>query len=146
MWDNNAEAWTNVARAGYDIYRDFVNTPAFMAMLPEVSGLEGLDIGCGEGHNTRVVARRGAGMTALDISATFVGHARRAETDGPLGIRYLRASGGWLNMLIDAGFAIERLDEPRADEEAIKLHPQLADTGIIAYFLIIRCRKAAGDH
>jgi trans-aconitate methyltransferase len=41
---------------GHDIYRDHLNTPAFFAMLPDVEGLAGLDIGCGEGHNTRLLA------------------------------------------------------------------------------------------
>lgn len=88
MWDANAEAWTQLARAGYDVYRDRVSTPAFLAMLPEVRGFRGLDIGCGEGHNTRLIAQRGAAMTALDISETFLRHAQQAEAASPLGIRY----------------------------------------------------------
>jgi len=39
FWDGNAEAWTKLVRAGYDIYRDGLNTPAFLAMLTEVDGL-----------------------------------------------------------------------------------------------------------
>lgn len=35
-WNHNAVAWTKLARAGYDVYRDRLNTPAFFAMLPEV--------------------------------------------------------------------------------------------------------------
>jgi ubiquinone/menaquinone biosynthesis C-methylase UbiE len=254
MWDENAEVWTKLARDGYDIYRDHVNTPVFLAMLPDVSGLSGIDIGCGEGHNTRKVSNLGAQLTAFDISQTFVGHARQKEIEEPLGIRYLIASavelpiadntfdfamstmcfmdapehdkvveeayrvlkpGGflqfsiihpcfqtprwnwvldnngkrvaiecgdyfdppdvsveewifsglpqetakksrkfqipvfwrtlssWMNLLIDAGFTIEHLAEPTADDETIKLYPHLADTRIIAYFLIIRCRKPA---
>ena len=91
-WDANAEAWTELVRAGYDHYRDGLNTPAFLEMLPEVKDLSGLDIGCGEGHNTRLVAKRGARMTGVDISGTFVRHAVEAEQDEPLGIRYERAS------------------------------------------------------
>ena len=56
-WDKNAEAWTRLARAGYDTYREYLNTPAFFAMLPDVRGLAGLDIGCGEGHNPRLLAK-----------------------------------------------------------------------------------------
>lgn len=59
-WDHNADTWTELARAGYDVHRDLVNTPAFLAMLPNVTGSSGLDLGCGEGHNTRLLARRGA--------------------------------------------------------------------------------------
>jgi hypothetical protein len=49
-WDENAENRTRLARAGYNFYRDYLNRPVFFAMLPEVKGLSGLDIGCGEGH------------------------------------------------------------------------------------------------
>ena len=62
-----------LARAGYDTSRDAVNPPVFPAMLPEVAGLAGPDIGGGEGHNTRPLAKRGARMTAVDISGTFRG-------------------------------------------------------------------------
>src|SRR3989442_11587429 len=92
MWDENAEVWTQLARGGYDVYRDRVNTPAFFAMLPEVRGLSGLDIGCGEGHNTRLLAQRGARMTAIDISNTFLRHASELEQKQPLGILYQLAS------------------------------------------------------
>jgi ubiquinone/menaquinone biosynthesis C-methylase UbiE len=91
-WDENAEVWTRLARAGYDVYRDHLNTPAFFAMLPDVRGLRGLDVGCGEGHNTRLLARRGARVTAVDVSPTFIRHARQFEEQGPLGIEYRVAS------------------------------------------------------
>lgn len=87
-WDENAEVWTELARAGYDHYRDGLNTPAFFGMLPSVDGHSGLDIGCGEGHNTRLLARRGARMTGIDIARTFVRNAREAETEQSLGIDY----------------------------------------------------------
>ena len=91
-WNKNAEAWTKLARAGYDVYRDHLNTPGFLAMLPAVTGLRGLDIGCGEGHNTRLVARLGASLAAIDISEVFIRHARTEEVRAPLGITYHQAS------------------------------------------------------
>jgi ubiquinone/menaquinone biosynthesis C-methylase UbiE len=91
-WNGNAEAWTRLARAGYDVYRDALNTPAFLEMLPPVEGLRGLDVGCGEGHNTRLLARCGARMTAVDIAQRFVELAAAAEADEPLGIDYRVAS------------------------------------------------------
>jgi SAM-dependent methyltransferase len=87
-WEANAETWTQHARAGYDVYRDVVNTPGFLAMLPPVAGLLGLDIGCGEGANTRALARLGARMEAIDAAPTFVKHAAAAERSEPLGITY----------------------------------------------------------
>ena len=61
IWDENAANWSKLNRMGCDLYRDYVNTPAFLSMLPDVKGLKGLDIGCGEGYNTRQVAKKGDG-------------------------------------------------------------------------------------
>lgn len=92
-WEANAETWTRHARLGYDVYRDTLNTPAFLAILPPVAGLSGLDIGCGEGYNTRELARRGARMTAIDIAPTFIRHVQAAEDAEPLGISCQVADG-----------------------------------------------------
>ena len=91
-WEANAAAWTQLARQGWDVYRDAVNTPAFLAMLPEISGKAGLDVGCGEGHNTRLLAQQGARMYGVDIAPSFVGFAMEAERLQPLGVRYAAAS------------------------------------------------------
>ena len=93
FWEANAENWTRFARAGYDVYRDAQNTPAFLAMLPDVRGLHGLDIGCGEGANTRKLARLGAHMKAIDVAPTFIRHAQATEGAAPLGILYKVADG-----------------------------------------------------
>ncbi len=87
-WEANAPVWTEQVRRGLDVYRDTLNTPAFLALLPDVMELEGLDIGCGEGSNTRELARRGACMRGIDIAPTFVRAARETEATTPLGIRY----------------------------------------------------------
>ncbi len=92
LWNENAEAWTRLARAGYDVYRDYLNTPAFFEMLPNIRGISGIDIGCGEGHNTRLLAKQGARITAIDISDVFIKHASDVEEEEPLGINYQIAS------------------------------------------------------
>ncbi|NQU44739.1 class I SAM-dependent methyltransferase [bacterium] len=91
-WNENAEAWTQLARAGYDLYRDQLNTPGFLAMLPDIQGLSGIDIGCGEGHNTRLIAGLGARIVGIDIAEVFIGHASEMEERKPLGIEYRVAS------------------------------------------------------
>lgn len=91
-WNDNADTWTHLARAGYDIYRDFVNTPAFFEMLPDISGLRVLDLGCGEGYNTRLLADRGARVVGIDIAERFIAYAIAAERADPRGIEYQIAS------------------------------------------------------
>jgi len=92
-WEDNAEAWARQARSGLDVFRDALNTPAFLALLPPIAGLRGLDVGCGEGSNTRQLARLGARMSAVDIAPTFVRYAQSTETADPLGIDYAVGDG-----------------------------------------------------
>ncbi len=87
-WNENAKAWTILSRMGYDVYRDFFNSPAFLAMLPSIEGQKGLDIGCGEGTNTRRVAKLGAKMIGIDVSEIFIAAAKDTESAEPLGIEY----------------------------------------------------------
>jgi ubiquinone/menaquinone biosynthesis C-methylase UbiE len=245
-WEANAPAWIEMSRAGGDRYRDLVNTPAFLDALPDVGGLRCLDIGCGEGHNTRLVGERGADVTALDVSGAFLRAARgadpggryvhgdatrlpfadatfdaatafmsimdmpdpavaigeiarvlrpggwlqfsithpvnatpiRAWVDDERGVRTAlaiadyfvegpittswtfkvaaemqmdhepftitaarRTVSSWMNMVIDAGLTIERVVEPIASEQTASLHPDVADTRIVPYFLIVRARR-----
>jgi len=91
-WNGNAAAWTTMARAGFDIYRNYLNTPAFFDILPAVKNLSGIDIGCGEGYNTRLLAQQGAQLTAIDISENFIEKAKDAESNQQLNIHYLVAS------------------------------------------------------
>lgn len=145
-WDANAEAWTELVRAGYDHYRDGLNTPAFVDMLPEVRGLSGLDVGCGEGHNTRMVAEAGARMTGIDISETFVRHAREAEKRNPLGIRYEHASAVELPFG-DAGFDfavafMSLMDIPETDRALAEAFRVLKPGGFLQFSIEHPCFTA----
>jgi SAM-dependent methyltransferase len=55
--------------------------------------------------------------------------------------RFTRTLSSWLNLLIGAGFVLECFGEPHADEETAARCPTVADTRIVAYFLLVRCRK-----
>src|SRR4051812_49110290 len=143
LWNGNADAWSRLARAGYDVYRDHLNTPAFFAMLPGVEGLTGLDIGCGEGHNTRLLARRGARMTAVDIAEAFIGHARQAEADEPLGIDFRIASavdlpfqGGAFDFA--AGF-MSFMDVPETDRVLAEAFRVLKPGGFLQFSICHPC-------
>jgi len=86
--------------ARYDQIADFydatagkaVSDPATTALLRlagEVSGMRLLDVACGQGRVARELARRGARVTGLDISAAMLVKARALEHAHPLGIGYL---------------------------------------------------------
>jgi SAM-dependent methyltransferase len=213
-------------------------------MLPDVAGMSGLDVGCGEGHSTRLLARSGARVRAIDISEVFIQHAQGLEEQVSLGIDYQVASavelpyadsafdfatgvmsfmdiaetcrvvaeayrvlkpGGflqfsithpcydtphrrnlrdkngltyaievgdyfrnlqgeireglpnfkiprftrtisqWLNLLIERGFLIERVGEPRPTDQTVGECPAVQDAQVVAYFLHIRARKPGDE-
>lgn len=87
-WNENAEAWTTISRAGFDIYRDYLNTPSFFAILPDIYGLIGLDIGCGDGHNTRLLAQKAKMVIAIDIAENFILRAKEMEVQNISNIEY----------------------------------------------------------
>ena len=62
-WDENANLWADHVRQGWDAYREHFNNPAFFKFVGDLSGKTVLDAGCGEGYNTRLLARSGARMT-----------------------------------------------------------------------------------
>lgn len=59
-------------------------------LLPPVADLVGLDLGCWEGHNTRLLAAAGADVVAVDVSESFIASAVSAS---PRGIRYVLGDG-----------------------------------------------------
>jgi ubiquinone/menaquinone biosynthesis C-methylase UbiE len=143
FWDSNAEAWTKLAREGYDSYPDFLNTPAFFAMLPDVTGLRTLDIGCGEGHNTRLLSQRGARVTAIDISRAFLKYALETEREHPLEINYCAASGQTLpfaNATFDAATAFMSLmDVPDPDQLLAEAHRVLKPGAFLQFSISHPC-------
>jgi SAM-dependent methyltransferase len=142
-WEANADTWTRHARAGYDVYRDALNTPAFLAMLPPVRGLAGLDIGCGEGSNTRRLAELGARMCAIDIAPTFIRHAWAMERADPLGIVF-RTGDAMALPYADGSFdfatafmaLMDMADQGRALREA---HRVLRPGGFVQFSILHPC-------
>jgi 2-polyprenyl-3-methyl-5-hydroxy-6-metoxy-1,4-benzoquinol methylase len=103
-WDDNAAAWAREVRQGHDVARELLNNPAFLALIGDLRGRAVLDAGCGDGYNTRMLARTGARMTGVDLSARMIALAQDEERRDPLGIRCARASYTELALFADATF------------------------------------------
>lgn len=52
-----------------------------------------------------------------------------------------RTLSQWVNMLVRTGYVIEAMEEPHPNDEVVAQYPGLQDAQVVAYFLIIRCRK-----
>lgn len=87
-WDNSAKAWADFVRTGKDHDRDGLNNPATFKLIGNIKGLTVLDLCCGEGYNTRILARKGARVTGIDFSPKQIELAMREERKENLGIKY----------------------------------------------------------
>jgi len=87
-WNDAAESWVDFVRRGKDYYRDELNNPATFRLIGDVRGRLVLDLACGEGYNTRILAKKGAKVTGVDFSEKLVGLARQEEAKEKLGICY----------------------------------------------------------
>jgi ubiquinone/menaquinone biosynthesis C-methylase UbiE len=87
-WDEASKLWADFVRTGKDYYREEMNNPATLRMIGNVKGKQLLDLSCGEGYNTRILAKKGALVIGVDFSKEMIRLARQREKRDMLGIRY----------------------------------------------------------
>lgn len=100
-----------------DVYEDPA-TAALLSLLPDVTGLRLLDLGCGHVRIARELARRGATVVGIDISSMLIEKARTLEQSRPMGINYLIADAADAESLqrqkfdgVACGFAMSDFDD-----------------------------------
>jgi 2-polyprenyl-3-methyl-5-hydroxy-6-metoxy-1,4-benzoquinol methylase len=87
-WERAFDVWEDFQESGLDYARDRVHGPALIRAIGPARGLRVLDVGCGQGRFTRVLARTGARVSAVDWSTKMIRAARAHERRDPLGIDY----------------------------------------------------------
>ena len=93
-WEANAETWTKHARAGYDVYRDALNTPAFLSMLPaDHRSLPASTSLAAKVPTPGRLPSWGAGCTPSISRPLSFAMPKPTEEDNPLGIIYQVGDG-----------------------------------------------------
>lgn len=106
LWNKSAQAWVDFVRTGKDYDREELNNPAMFKMLENIKGKRVLDLACGEGYNTRIIARKGAKVTGIDFSKELIGYAIKQEQKDTLGITYYISDAGNLAIFKNNTFDI----------------------------------------
>ncbi|MCD8506263.1 MAG: class I SAM-dependent methyltransferase [Alkalibacterium thalassium] len=81
-----------------DLHKEVLLTPTILSLLEDVGGQKILDAGCGEGYFSRLLAEKGAYVTAVDFSARMLDIARE-RTSNDAAIDYRQANLEDLNEL-----------------------------------------------
>ena len=105
-WEAIADGWAEMMRtgAGPRQTRNLILDGPHLQLLGEVWGKRILDAGCGEGRFARMLAERGAAVTAIDLSRRVLELARAHEAKARLGIEYVQMSMTDLSQFADESF------------------------------------------
>ncbi len=101
----NAAKAATTAFAGYDVYRDYLNTPVLLTLLPDVAGLRGLDVSPTFLRYAREEERREAlgivprGAFRTSITHPFLDTPYRGDLRGPDGGTTAYEVGGYFEEL-----------------------------------------------
>jgi ubiquinone/menaquinone biosynthesis C-methylase UbiE len=106
QWNNFADYWIPLVRDGKDLWRKYLNAPAFTKMIGDVQGLRLLDMACGDGYFSRFYAKAGAIVTGIDFSENQIAAAQAEESRTPLGIQYQVADASIMNNIESESFDI----------------------------------------
>ncbi|MGG2016331.1 class I SAM-dependent methyltransferase [Bacillus sp. S10(2024)] len=102
-WNKHADYFT----AGYDehggIHREVLLNPAIFSLIEDVKGKKLLDAGCGEGYLSRILAKQGATVTAVDYAEKMIEIAKQ-RTKSDEAIEYKQGNCEKLDFLTDAQY------------------------------------------
>jgi ubiquinone/menaquinone biosynthesis C-methylase UbiE len=107
----NKTSWGGVAdwydsHLANDTYHEKVIMPRLFRMIGNVERKDILDLACGQGHVSRVLAKGGARVTGADISSELTTLAKLESDKEKLSIQYVTTPSHKLHMFKDNSFDI----------------------------------------
>jgi 2-polyprenyl-3-methyl-5-hydroxy-6-metoxy-1,4-benzoquinol methylase len=150
-WNRLAHEWADGYTEYGDLNRQYVIDPVILRMIGRVEGLSVIDAGCGNGYFSRLLAKKGAHVTGVDISSEFIKMARQREKESPLGIKYHLGSICNLGMCHDETFDIAvsnlaLMDLPELDKAIEELQRVLKRDGKLVFSIMHPCFASPPVH
>ncbi|WP_271750691.1 class I SAM-dependent methyltransferase [Bacillus paralicheniformis] len=142
-WNRFADAYAaNHTELG-DIHKEVFLNPAIFSLIETVKNQRVLDAGCGEGYFSRLLAKAGANVTAVDYSPRMIDIAKKRTPDD-LPIEYQHGNCEDLNMLEDKSFDLiisNMVMQDLADYEKAfqEMHRLLTDRGFFIFSILHPC-------
>jgi SAM-dependent methyltransferase len=137
-----------VERAGNDL--DDAVGASVLALLGDVRGQSILDLACGHGRATLELARRGARVTALDLSEALLGRGRGRAAAEQLEVRWLHGDATAADVLageafdtVVSHFALTDIDD--LDAALATVNRLLRPGGRFVFSILHPCFAGRGD-
>lgn len=105
-WNEVAEWWDKeVADIGAWHQKHDID-PVILELLGNIKNKKILEVGCGNGYFSRILAQKGANITAIDLSDKLISLAKDREKIKPYGIKYMVRDAANLNGIKNSYFDI----------------------------------------
>src|SRR6187397_2638015 len=78
-WVAGASNWIERVRGRGDPSRNHLLDDWMLEVVGDVRGKDVIDLGCGEGRFSRMLAERGARMTGIDLCETMIAAAKESR-------------------------------------------------------------------
>jgi 2-polyprenyl-3-methyl-5-hydroxy-6-metoxy-1,4-benzoquinol methylase len=143
-WDKVADQWVARYTEYGDVNRQYIIDPAIFRIIGSVKGLSILDAGCGSGYLCRILAKKGAKMSGVELSKRFVEIAEQKEREVSLGITYYSSTVCNLAMFEDETFDmvisnLVLMDLPDLDKAIKEFHRVLKKNGRLVFSIMHPC-------
>jgi SAM-dependent methyltransferase len=97
IWNADAVNWIHVARRLWDLetpeWGNWGHPDAGLNLLPDdMAGMDAIELGCGTGYVSGWMTRRGARVTAIDLSAEQLATARRLSAEHAAEITFIEGN------------------------------------------------------
>ncbi|MFW9793189.1 MAG: class I SAM-dependent methyltransferase [Candidatus Thorarchaeota archaeon] len=141
QWEGNAEAFSAlIAGRGTPHHRKILN-PCVENLLGDVKGKKLLDAGCGEGYLARYYTKKGAVVTAIDLSKRLIEVSKELTEQEEIKIDYRIDNVCFIESVSNAEFDIVLsnlvlLNVPCLDEAIREFHRVLKVGGVLVFSIV----------